>query len=198
MKKITLILSCILISVFVLISCTSSQKEQTAVTSISNDSLIKRGAYLVDIMGCNDCHTPKKMSDQGVVPDMDKMLSGHPAQMPLFPFDTATTKNWVLFNMIGTASVGPWGASFSANLTSDETGIGAWSEEQFKKAITEGKLKGMDGTRPLLPPMPWQNYKNIKDEDIKAIFAFLKSTPPVKNSVPQPVSPKDVVSLTKN
>ena len=197
MKKIALIPSGITIFLMVMISCTSNQKEQTTITSISNDSLIKRGAYLVEIMGCHDCHTPRKMSAQGPVPDMDRMLSGHPAQMPLFPFDTTTTKNWVLFNMINTAVVGPWGASFSANLTSDETGIGAWTEEQFKKAITEGKLKGLDGTRPLLPPMPWQNYKNIKDEDVKAIFAFLKSTPPVKNTVPQPVSTKDLASVTR-
>ena len=140
-------------------------------------------------MGCNDCHTPKKMTDRGPAPDMDRLLSGHPSNIPLMPFDTTTSKNWVLFNMTGTAMIGPWGASFAANLTADDTGIGTWTEEQFKKAMKEGKLKGLDGSRPLLPPMPWQNYTDIKDKDIKAIFAYLKSTKPVDNIVPRPVTP---------
>jgi hypothetical protein len=95
-------------------------------------------------------------------------------------------KGWTLFNEDLTAAVGPWGVSFSANLTSDPTGIGNWSEEQFLKAIREGKLKGVEGTRPILPPMPWQNFRNMTDEDLKAIFAFLKSTKPVRNVVPGP------------
>ena len=138
-----------------------------------------------------------KMTPEGPAKDMDRMLSGHPAEVPVLPFDTATMKSWVLFNMSGTSMIGPWGASFSANLTSDETGIGSWTEEQFRKALTEGKFKGLDNTRPLLPPMPWENYKNIRDEDIKAIFAFLKSTKPVKNVVPMPIAPGDLVAKSK-
>ena len=71
-------------------------------------------------------------------------------------------------------------------VTSDATGIGNWKEEQFIKAIREGKYKGLDNTRPLLPPMPWFVYKNLTDDDLKSIFAFLKSTNPVKNVVPAP------------
>ena len=63
------------------------------------------------------------------------------------------------------------------------------TEEQFNKAMREGKYKGMDNTRPLLPPMPWPNFRNLSKEDMKAIFLFLKSTPPVKNVVPAPVPP---------
>ena len=74
--------------------------------------------------------------------------------------------------------------SFSANLTSDPTGIGNWTEEQFFRAIREGKSKGLAESRPLMPPMPWQQYRNLKDEDLRAIFAFLKSTKPVENRVP--------------
>jgi mono/diheme cytochrome c family protein len=185
----------ILVAMVVAAACGTAGDKQHDIAEISNDSLIRRGAYLVNVMGCHDCHTPKKMTPQGPAPDMDRMLSGHPAEVPVFSYDTSTTKNWVLFNMTGTATVGPWGTTFSANLTSDETGIGAWTEEQFKKALKEGKLKGLEGTRPLLPPMPWQNYKDIKDEDVKAIFAFLKSTKPVKNQVPQPVSPQDLAKV---
>ena len=81
--------------------------------------------------------------------------------------------------------VGPWGISYSANISSDSTGIGNWSEKQFFKAIREGKYLGLDNTRPLLPPMPWQEYRHASDDDLRAIFAFLKSTKPVKNVVPQ-------------
>jgi hypothetical protein len=188
------------ITAVVVISCTSVGKDHAAPVAVTNDSLIKRGAYLVNIMGCHDCHTPKKMTPQGPALDMDRMLSGHPSQIPVMPFDTTTTKNWVLFNMVGTGAVGPWGATFAANLTSDDTGIGKWTEAQFKKALTEGKFKGLDNTRPLMPPMPWENYKNLNDEDIKAIFTFLKSTRPVNNVVPMPIAPQDLAAnrLAKN
>lgn len=92
-----------------------------------------------------------------------------------------------MFTHTNTAIAGPWGISFTANITSDSTGIGMWTLDQFKKAFKEGKYKGLDNSRPLLPPMPRQNYKNIKDEDAEAIFAFLKSTKPVHNIVPEAV-----------
>ena len=121
--------------------------------------------------------------------DTARMLSGHPSGNPVAKADPKLTDSWILFNQDLTAFVGPWGTSFAANLTSDETGIGNWSEAQFFKAIREGKYKGMDNTRPLLPPMPWQMYTNASDEDLRAIFAYLKSTPPVENRVPAPVPP---------
>lgn len=140
-------------------------------------------------MGCRDCHSPKIMTPQGPLSDKNRDLSGHPASMPVGRINKESLKDWVLFNMMNTVSVGPWGITFSANLTSDDTGIGTWSEEQFIIALTEGKSKGIRSARPLLPPMPWQNYVNIKREDAIAIFAFLKTTKPVENIVPQPISP---------
>jgi hypothetical protein len=83
-----------------------------------------------------------------------------------------------------TGWAGPWGASFTANITSDATGIGNWSFDQFKKAFQQGKWKGLDGTRPLMPPMPWQNYSHMVEDDVKAIFAYLKSTKPISNVEP--------------
>ncbi len=125
---------------------------------------------------------------------MEHMFSGHPAQMPIAKFDTSTSKSWVLFNQTGTAIAGPWRISFAANLTSDDTGVGKWTEAQFKKALREGKFKGLDGSRPIMPPMPWENYVNMKDEDLKAIFLFLQSTKPVKNIVPDYMSPDKLSS----
>jgi mono/diheme cytochrome c family protein len=197
MKKTNLALAGIIYAIFLISSCNADKNETLFTPLISNDSLVKKGAYLVGIMGCHDCHTPKIMTEHGPGLDMDRLLSGHPAQMPLMPFDSTTTKNWVLFNMTGTAAVGPWGASFAANLTSDDTGIGTWSEAQFKKALTEGKWKGLEGSRPLLPPMPWENYKHIKEEDVRAIFAYLKSTKPVENIVPRPVTPSDLAQYQR-
>jgi hypothetical protein len=79
--------------------------------------------------------------------------------------------------------------SFAANLTSDETGIGAWTEHNFITAMRTGKIKGLENGRTMLPPMPWFNFKNMTDEDLKSIFAYLKSTKPVSNLVPAPISP---------
>lgn len=156
----------------------------------TDQALIKRGEYLVAIMGCNDCHSPKTMGPQGPEPVADKLLSGYPADRPLPGRNADVLKDWVLFNNDNTAAVGPWGVSFAANLTSDATGIGNWTEEQFKRALTQGKAKGIVSNRMLLPPMPWTNYRTIKDDDLKAIFAYLKSTKPIANVVPAPIPPK--------
>ncbi len=151
-------------------------------------SQIEKGKYLVEIMGCGDCHAPKKMTPNGPILDPDLGLSGHPASIPIPSLNKDAIKNWVLFHPMNTIAVGPWGATFSANLTPDDTGIGSWSEEQFIIAMTEGKSKGIRTARPLLPPMPWTNYVHAKSEDLVAIFAYLKSCKPIENVVPQPIS----------
>lgn len=154
---------------------------------VSADSLVRRGHYLVTTMGCNDCHSPKRMTAQGPVIDSTRILSGHPAGELLPPASADAIKNgWALFSPGGTAVVFPFGTVYAANLTPDDTGIGNWSEEQFKKALTRGLYKGMENGRPLFPPMPWENYKNLSDPDVKAIFAYLRSIPPVENVVPAP------------
>ena len=185
-KIIYVLIGLVSIMATCIVSCNNSDtKKEATQGAISNDSLIKRGAYLVAISGCDDCHTPKKMGAMGPEPDMELRLSGYRSDVPLPPVDTnVIKKGWVLGNAELTGWAGPWGASFAANITSDETGIGSWTEEQFKKALTQGKWKGMDSNRTLLPPMPWQGFSNLTDEDVKAIFAFLKSTKPVKNIEP--------------
>lgn len=158
-------------------------------TKTSATDLVKRGEYIVNTVGCDDCHTPKIMTPQGPALDMSRRFMGHPANEV---FSAADKKKLIqeqhvaVFSPGMTAIAGDWGVSYTANLTPDDTGIGAWTEAQFIKALREGKSKGLDGTRPLLPPMPWFIYRNMNDEDLKAIFAYLKSMPPVKNVVPQP------------
>jgi mono/diheme cytochrome c family protein len=184
------------LSILIMVAC-REQAPSTTVEEIVGDHTadelaekVRQGGYLVQIGGCSDCHTPLKMTPQGPAPDMDRFLSGHPAEVVLPPVaDPAVGKDYVLFNMTNTAVIGPWGTSFSANLTPDDTGIGSWTEEQFSRALREGKSKGLENGRPLLPPMPWMNYITMKDEDMSAIFAYLKSIKPVKNAVPAPVAP---------
>jgi hypothetical protein len=191
MKKRSYLLPALLFSLIFLAGCSNNQKPEVAVPpQPTPEQLVKRGEYLVTIMGCNDCHSPKSMGPQGpqIIPEL--MLSGYPADRPQQQVEPAAfKKGWVLLNGDLTSAAGPWGVSFAANLTSDPTGIGSWTEENFKRALKEGKFKGMPGGRTLLPPMPWQNFANIKDEDVSAIFAYLKSTNPVRNVVPAAIPP---------
>ena len=194
MKKTFLLLTAVAAAVsFALIACTNtSAKSETAVI-ISKDSMIKRGSYLVNAIGCDDCHSSKKMGPNGPEIDMEHRFGGHLANAPLGKPNTSVMKDgYMLFSMDLTSAVGPWGQSYSANISSDETGIGNWSEEQFMTAIRKGKLKGMKEGRPLLPPMPWFVYRNLSDTDLKSIFAFLKTTKPVVNRVPGPKSLKEL------
>ena len=190
MKKTSSMATVIIAIISIFVYCNQpSAPEKTPPTTISKDSLIKRGEYLVTIMGCDDCHSPKLFGPQGPYPDPEKRLSGHPSNMTVAKFDTGTARNWVLFNAFTSVAIGPWGTSFSANITSDSTGIGNWTEEQFFKVMREGKYKGLDNTRPILPPMPWPNYAKVTDEDLKALFAYLKTTRPVNNVVPEAIPP---------
>jgi hypothetical protein len=161
---------------------------------------IARGAYIVSTSACNDCHSPKILTPQGPIVDTTKILSGHPATNPLPPFDAAALQpgNWIQMAPDLTAFVGPWGISYSANLTSDSaTGIGAWNEDVFIKTIRTGKHLGQENGRMILPPMPWPEISKMKDEDLKAVFAYLNSRPPIHNRLPQPLSPPEAMKLAK-
>ncbi|MBI1225049.1 MAG: c-type cytochrome [Bacteroidetes bacterium] len=175
-----------------LFSCSENKttEEKPAEVVMTPEMKVKRGEYLVNAMGCDDCHSPKIMGPRGPQVDPKLRFSGHPANQALAPInDQSILKDYAVFSMGLTAATGPWGTSFAANLTPDDTGIGNWTEEQFFKAIREGKSKGLDGARPLLPPMPWTSYRNLNDEDLSAIFAYLKSVTPVNNAVPAPIPP---------
>ena len=149
---------------------------------------VARGKYLVTTSGCNDCHTPWKMGDKGPEPDMSRMLSGHPESIVLSP----APKPPAGWNMTGsdtnTAWSGPWGVSFTANLTPDpDTGLGTWTQRNFTETIRTGRHMGRG--RPVLPPMPIPMYKHFTDADLEAIFSYLGTIPAIRNRVPEPLPP---------
>jgi len=195
MKNINILLGLFICITPAIISCTGDPKPVAAETVKMMDtvSLIKEGEYLVNVMGCHDCHSPKRMGPNGpeLIPEL--LLSGYPGDRPLVKGDLSVLPpGWAMLNEDLTSFTGPWGRSFAANLTSDPTGVGLWTEEQFRKALTQGKFMGVDNGRMLLPPMPWQNFVNLRDEDLKAIFMYLKSTKPVNNIVPGPIPPNEL------
>jgi mono/diheme cytochrome c family protein len=154
----------------------------------AKSSQIARGEYLVRTGDCTACHTPWKMGDNGPEPDASRFLMGHPAGLaaedpkglkaPWIGSSTAAMTSWS----------GPWGRSFTANLTPDaETGLGKWTERQFIDTIRNGRHLG--NGRPLLPPMPWEPFRTLADEDLAAMFAYLRTVPAIRNKVPEPVPP---------
>lgn len=152
---------------------------------------VERGAYLVKTMGCHDCHTPWTMGPRGPEPDMTRALTGHPSGMTMPPAP-AVPMPWMWVGAAtNTAFAGPWGVSFTANLTPDEeTGLGKWTEEMFIQTMKTGKHQGKG--RPVLPPMPVAVLAQLTDSDIRSLFAYLRSLKPVSNRVPAPIDPPEV------
>ncbi len=160
-----------------------------AAPAITEAAKAARGRYIVTVSGCHDCHTPWKMGPKGPEPDMSRMLSGHPETEALTPPPRLPEGPWVVVaSATNTAWSGPWGVSFTANLTPDkDTGLGKWTLRTFTDTIRTGRHKGRG--RPVLPPMPIPMYKHFTDADLAAIFAYLQSIPVVKNRVPEPIPP---------
>jgi hypothetical protein len=148
---------------------------------------VDRGKSLVWAIGCNDCHTPKRIGPKGPELDTPRLLSGHREEPTLPPPPVLEPGPWgIVTSMELTAWSGPWGVSYGANLTPDEnTGLGIWTEEMFIKTLRTGRHMG--ASRQILPPMPWEVYGRLPDEDLKAIYAYLRSIPSVKNRVPAPI-----------
>lgn len=117
---------------------------------------LERGRYLVEsIVACGNCHTPQ--TPEG--PQAGMELAGQ-----------------MVLNDPGFKAIAP-------NITPDpETGIGNWSDEELIHAIREGKRP--DGTI-IGPPMPFGFYRQMSDTDVKAIVAYLRTVPPVKNQMPK-------------
>ncbi len=146
---------------------------------------VARGKYLVSTSACNDCHTPWHLTERGPEPDMSRMLSGHPASLEMPPAPVVAGPWQMVAGATNTAWAGPWGVSFTANLTPDrETGLGKWTERNFIETIRTGRHLGRG--RAVLPPMPIPVYNNFTDADLAAIYAYLRTIPPVKNRVPEP------------
>lgn len=159
-------------------------------SAMADSKKIARGKYLVTTSGCNDCHTPFKEGPNGAEPDMSRMLSGHPQDLIMPPAPLLPEGPWLVTSSgTNTAWAGPWGVSFTANLTPDkETGLGRWTFRNFKDTIRTGRHHGRG--REILPPMPIQMYKNFTDPDLEAIFTYLQSIPAVSNRVPEPLPPR--------
>lgn len=187
-KRLTLCLGACAALLFA--AALAGQAPAKAADSAPGGSRLERGKYLVTILGCNDCHTPFKMGPKGPEPDWTRMLSGHPESMKLPP-PPAPAGPWIWAGSASnTAYAGPWGVSYASNLTPDpNTGLGVWTEDMFLKMMKTGKHMGV--SREVQPPMPWPWYGKAADEDLKAVFAYLKSIPPIVNHVPdwQPPAP---------
>lgn len=163
----------------------ASSKDSTGFRNGGYASAEKWGEHLVIISGCGDCHTPKTMTAKGPMPDVTRALAGSPSPALLPSVMPGQVEKGMAATIDQTAWIGPWGKSFAANITSDSTGIGNWTEEQFITCIRKGVTKGLPGARPMMPPMPWQNIAQMRDDELKAMFTYLKSTKPVHNIVPQ-------------
>jgi hypothetical protein len=145
---------------------------------------IQRGRYLVAVIGCDHCHTPLTMGPNGPQSDMTRHLSGHPESFAVPPPPKLPEGPWMwLGTATNTAFAGPWGVTYATNLTPDQnTGMGIWTEEMFVAAMRTGKHMGT--SRPIEPPMPWQAFQHLTDADLKALWAYLRSVPPIVNHVP--------------
>lgn len=182
----------ILVGVFILgvLFALSFKKDEVESHAVAQDhskadpqiALRQRGAYLMTITGCNDCHTPR---DEAGKPIGAFYLAGHPANAPLPTWKPEMIRDGNLMTMAptGTAFAGPWGTSVAPNITPDkETGIGNLSADALITSWRENKHWQVD--RPILPPMPAPGYAAMTDDDIRAVHAFLMSIPAIKNVAP--------------
>jgi hypothetical protein len=187
MKRI--LLSRISLGALVLVGAAYATTAALTADAASPDK-VARGKYLVTIAGCNDCHTPLKIGANGPEPDMSRVLSGHPESVVVTSAAATPEEPW-LVTATGTSTAwsGPWGVSFTANLTPDaETGLGRWTLRNFKDTIRTGRHMGRG--RPILPPMPIPMYKHMTDGDLEAVFSYLRTIPAIKNHVPEPLPPQ--------
>ena len=145
-------------------------------------SAVERGKYLVLISGCHDCHSPKRDAAGHINEAL--ALSGRPATTAT----PSTTPGEIHTSLDLTAWTGPWGTTFASNLTPDpKTGLVSrkYTEATFLAMFRTGK-KPLGG--PILPPMPWEMYNNMTDDDIKAMWAYLQTIKPIANLVPAPLA----------
>jgi mono/diheme cytochrome c family protein len=191
MKRIPLEYAILGLAVAATVAVAFPAKAQTGAGRAADK--VARGQYIVSTSGCHDCHTPWVMGEKGPQPDMTRALSGHPEDMKLPPAPKVE-EPWVMTAAAtNTAWAGPWGVSYTANLTPDrETGLGKWTLRNFVETIRTGRHMGRG--REVLPPMPVQVYRNWTDADFDAVFSYLQSIPAVRNRVPEPLPPATPVA----
>jgi mono/diheme cytochrome c family protein len=193
-EKITVSAAILVTSLAVIVAANASRPvpppQPAAKKKMTRAEQIARGKYMVTIGGCHDCHTPWVPQANGIPgPDMSRALSGHPQDFKITEPNQFKSDRWGYAGAAtNTAFSGPWGVSFAANLTPDKmTGTGIWTFDIFKNTIRNGRHWGV--ARPLLPPMPWFNYREMTDEDLEAVFVYTRTLKPISNQVPEPISP---------
>jgi mono/diheme cytochrome c family protein len=194
-EKLTTTIATLIAAVAVIAAANTTRPAPSypAPKSMTRQEQVARGKYLVTIGGCHDCHTPWTVQADGKPgPDMTRALSGHPQDFKIAaPASHGSDRFTVSIAPTNTAYSGPWGVSFAANLTPDTmTGTGIWTFDIFKNTIRNGRHWGVG--RPLNPPMPWFNYREMTDEDLGAVFAYLRTLKPIRNEVPEPLPPVPV------
>lgn len=123
----------------------------SAVPPADSSTPVERGAYLAEMAGCTDCHTPQK--------------NGAPLQGLEFGG--------------GFVLEGPWGRVASANITPDPSGIPYYDAQLFVQVMRTGYVKA----RPLNSIMPWPAYRDMTDENLRDLFAYLQTLKPVRHHV---------------
>jgi hypothetical protein len=191
--RLGLFLTTVVLIVLSIVGCMST-KQNDAEESYPV-SQIQHGRQLVAASNCSDCHSPKIWTpEDDLTPDPERLMSGHPEGTPLpdLPYENIGAEGWesVVYTTDMTVWVGPWGVSFTANLTPDaDTGIGSWTPDMFIETMRTGKHMGLG--RELIAPMPWEDYANYSDDDLMAIYAYLRTLKPIGNRVPAPIAPDD-------
>ena len=163
---------------FGIAACTLNSTQETIPVDWEQTGYIERGNYLVNHLGdCVGCHTPRMANGQS---DMRLFLSGVPAKYAGIKEGPSQIAGFP----------GPRGARFYAkNLTPDnETGLGKWSEEQFVKTFKTGVR--FDGVKYAVSPMEWSIYGNMKEEDVRAIYRYLRTIKPISNNPPTNIPPQ--------
>lgn len=192
--RVAVLLACLWVAVAIA-ACSQPPAEESAEPEAAETELslrteldpVERGRLLIHGGGCHDCHTTKLPDG---TPDMTQMLGGHPESIVITePFQFPEGSPWmVAANTTLTAWSGPWGVSFAPNLTSDPTGL-RLTQRNFVIALKTGSHLGT--ARPILPPMPWTEYRNLPEEDLEAMWTYLQSIPPIANRVPNPIPPAE-------
>jgi hypothetical protein len=130
--------------------------------SLVSPATFGRGEYIAkSVAGCGECHTPR---DENGNLDMSRWMSGAAGRFDVAPYD----------DTVGSIS--------APNLTPDKTGIGSYTDDQVRRAFMDGV--GFDGSA-LAPVMPYYVFHNMTDDDARAIIVYLRSLPPIVNTVPQ-------------
>jgi len=156
-----------------------------------SEEQVELGMALVEEWKCSYCHTPEIAGPEGtLIPDPDRLFSGHPEdeEIPPIPDMVITSPEYLEFldNLDTTVWATDNRIVFTANLTpDDETGIGTWTEDTFIATIRSGQHQGV-GKR-IKYPMPWQELAELDDQELAAVYAYLRTVKPVSNKVPESI-----------